>query len=365
MQDGDGGGDQFPLWLIPGVFLLLLVAMGIFGSILGLIVVPFQWAAAALGWSETDLGWIGLLLQNLRYVWINALLIAMCIVSYSLLFLMVLFAFRTTRRLTAKRLEYFSEQHPLAYAHLAGSVGNMEVNIGVWWACSVGVWPIALVAYAFGVRSATWIVAGSTIVVLGVFYVAMLVNGRHLGRWAFQNVRSFILPYIFLVTPVFVALSFVYVFQYRIVVEFYSFFGMNLVVFTVPGWFDVLGFAWQPVHLLWALAASLGTLLLVVWFLPILIKRDFMELGVITVALFSPWVSTQLLERSQTAQQHVAQLLAVVPMSVLTLVSAVVVGWIFGWIKGFLVATYRCPFCGNRSRPTIRFCQQCGATSGE
>jgi hypothetical protein len=122
----------------------------------------------------------------------------------------------------------------------------------------------------------------------------------------------------------------------------------------------LLDFEWEPVDVLRASVTSLGGLLMVVWLIPILIKRDFMELVAVAMALASPWLGEMLLEQTEVPQQQVAQMLDIVPLPVLALTAAMMVDRLFGGIKSVVTTTYRCPVCGNRTSPTIRFCPQCG-----
>jgi hypothetical protein len=367
----NGEEDRAQLWMVPVAFLALSALMGIICSVGGLLLATGRWIIGMLGWQERSQGWLELFLGYLAYAWTLALFMVAVVVTYTVLVLLVVVAFRVTRKLTNKRMALFAQEYPTEYEKLMASVGDVGANIGVWWLCSLVIGIVSLCAYIAGVRSPAWIITASVTGVLGIFYVAMLINVRTLGRWAFWRVRGLMLPYVVFVAPIFVVLSFATLFQYKLVAwffallgnDFYALGGIEPEAGSTPSQMD-LPFSWQPAELYRVLAASVALLVLVVWLTPIFIAREWAELITITLIFTAAWVGSQLDEQPQIAKS-VAIVFKEAPLPLIALVLAVVVDRLFDVVAAAVGNTYRCPKCGSRSRPTIRFCSQCGTAKQE
>lgn len=357
LSDDDDQLDWIDFFKAAGSFLLLAALWGLFFLVMSPFITTFQWIFGLLGWNDMGSVWSEIFFRNLQFGGISTLFIAAVVLSYASLAGLVILAFRLTNHFNKNRLAYFAEQHPGVYDNLQESIGSITTNLAVWWFASIVVWVTAMVASYYGATSATWVVTGSVTAALGVFYIAMLISANHLRRWAFQYVRGFILPYIFIVTPVFVVFAFLTLLQADIVVAFYSYFGAHETL-QPESWST--GFEWEFMDMLQAMASSICGLLIIVWFAPILIKRDYLEIAAVLMALAAPWLGAILLQHTEVAQKYMLQLFEVVPKSVVALAFALTIDWLFGWIKGALVASYVCPVCKNHSRKNIRFCPQCG-----
>lgn len=317
--------------------------------------------ASTIQYFFCDLPWVQIFINDVKII------IAMSVYAISGFALMIIFYFLSkyvlsvSKRINHSKMKpYFINKNPSLYIKLLTDLGDHLQYVFLFYGAYTILGIITPIVFIFGdFNHLTIAIAVTQFILFMGFYINILIKYRKLGRHVFYQARKFMLPYLILLMPILIVGTFAFLsLNYLVVEAFKSFDVENMLRYLwylndLPSFRDFIG------SLLICTFWSFGLSIIIIYTIPIFIKRDYSAIVIIVLVIIAPIVAEIVFNHIDPYSDFLATLIKI-PPPVLSLILVLVFDMLYKLINASIGKKDTCAKCGYHLKSTDNFCNACG-----